>query len=334
MRPCRFADPPAACAASSLPRMAFVFARRTFASDGARSPAPAPPTAPSTAISWRLTPANPRASVKTQPTVESHVSSVHMLPSSQWSAVPKMQVPVAVTQVSVPLHLFPSSQPRESLQRQTGCPASRRHDVPGLVQVNGATSVQTPLMHARPRHRPPQSVSALQGMQSELAVSFRQPESVQVSVVQALWSSHSPTLWQQRDSETGRCTQPFAASQTSSVHGSSSLSQATTCGGQTPSASQQQALRARIVLRAAEGATNTQIAAEAGVSLPTVGLWRRSFSERGLDGLADAPRRDDSDRRPRPPHTPAAAGASDAPAGRGRARAGPGHPLRAGDCRL
>ena len=58
----------------------------------------------------------------------------------------------------------------------------------------------------------------------------------------------------------------------------------------TPSASQQQALRARIVLRAAEGATNTEIAAEAGVSLPTVGLWRRSFSERGLDGLKDAPR--------------------------------------------
>ena len=58
----------------------------------------------------------------------------------------------------------------------------------------------------------------------------------------------------------------------------------------TPSASQQQAVRARIVLRAAEGATNTEIAAEAGVSLPTVGLWRRSFSERGLDGLRDAPR--------------------------------------------
>jgi len=58
----------------------------------------------------------------------------------------------------------------------------------------------------------------------------------------------------------------------------------------TPSASQQQALRARIVLRAAEGATNTRIAAETGVSLPTVALWRRSFSERGLDGLKDAPR--------------------------------------------
>ena len=57
-----------------------------------------------------------------------------------------------------------------------------------------------------------------------------------------------------------------------------------------PSVSQQQALRARIVLRAAEGATNTQIAEEASVSLPTVGLWRRSFSERRLAGLADAPR--------------------------------------------
>src|SRR3954452_12268368 len=57
-----------------------------------------------------------------------------------------------------------------------------------------------------------------------------------------------------------------------------------------PSASQQQVLRARIVLRAAEGATDTQLAAEAGVSLPTVGLWRRSFCQRRLAGLADAPR--------------------------------------------
>ena len=57
-----------------------------------------------------------------------------------------------------------------------------------------------------------------------------------------------------------------------------------------PSVPQQQALRARIVLRAAQGATNTQIAAEAGVSLPTVGLWRRNFCERRLEGLSDAPR--------------------------------------------
>jgi hypothetical protein len=44
------------------------------------------------------------------------------------------------------------------------------------------------------------------------------------------------------------------------------------------------------VLRAAEGATNTQIATEAWVSLPMVGLWRRSFCERRLEGLSDAPR--------------------------------------------
>src|SRR3954465_7149970 len=62
-----------------------------------------------------------------------------------------------------------------------------------------------------------------------------------------------------------------------------------------PSVSQQQALRARIVLRAAEGATNTQIAAELGVSLPTAGLWRRSFCEQRMAGLADAP----PPRRPR-----------------------------------
>lgn len=58
----------------------------------------------------------------------------------------------------------------------------------------------------------------------------------------------------------------------------------------TPSVPQQQALRARIVLRAAEGVSNTQIAREVGVSLPTVGLWRRSFCERRLEGLRDAPR--------------------------------------------
>jgi transposase len=58
----------------------------------------------------------------------------------------------------------------------------------------------------------------------------------------------------------------------------------------TPSVSQQQALRARIVLRAAEGVSNTQIAREVGVSLPTVGLWRRNFCERRLEGLRDAPR--------------------------------------------
>jgi transposase len=58
----------------------------------------------------------------------------------------------------------------------------------------------------------------------------------------------------------------------------------------TPSAPQEQAMRARIVLRAAEGASNTEIAREIGVSLPTVGLWRRNFSARRMDGLETAPR--------------------------------------------
>ena len=58
----------------------------------------------------------------------------------------------------------------------------------------------------------------------------------------------------------------------------------------TPSAPNQLAQRARIVLRAAEGATNRQIAAELGVSLPTVGLWRTAFVRAGAAGLADAPR--------------------------------------------
>jgi transposase len=53
---------------------------------------------------------------------------------------------------------------------------------------------------------------------------------------------------------------------------------------------QQLATRASIVLAAADGQPSRQIAARLGVSEPTVGLWRRSFAERGLDGLADRPR--------------------------------------------
>ncbi len=58
----------------------------------------------------------------------------------------------------------------------------------------------------------------------------------------------------------------------------------------TPSTPNQMAQRARIVLRAAEGATNTEIAAELGLSLPTVGMWRRQYAEGGIEGLADRPR--------------------------------------------
>jgi len=48
--------------------------------------------------------------------------------------------------------------------------------------------------------------------------------------------------------------------------------------------------RARIVLRAAEGAPNQQIAEEVGITYQTVGKWRKRFAERGVDGLHDEPR--------------------------------------------
>src|ERR687894_188209 len=50
------------------------------------------------------------------------------------------------------------------------------------------------------------------------------------------------------------------------------------------------ALRARIVLRCAAGATNQAVAREVGVCAHTVGKWRERFAEHRLDGLRDAPR--------------------------------------------
>jgi transposase len=50
------------------------------------------------------------------------------------------------------------------------------------------------------------------------------------------------------------------------------------------------ALRSRIVLAAAEGLTNRQIAERVGVSRPTVTKWRNRFAEQRLDGLSDEPR--------------------------------------------
>ncbi|WP_405512176.1 IS630 family transposase [Streptomyces canus] len=50
------------------------------------------------------------------------------------------------------------------------------------------------------------------------------------------------------------------------------------------------ALRARIVLRCAEGRTNKQVAAELGVREQSVSRWRARFIERRLDGLVDEPR--------------------------------------------
>ena len=43
--------------------------------------------------------------------------------------------------------------------------------------------------------------------------------------------------------------------------------------------------RAQIVLRAAEGQQNKDIAAELGISRPTVQLWRNRFAEKRIAGI-------------------------------------------------
>src|SRR4051794_25119312 len=54
-----------------------------------------------------------------------------------------------------------------------------------------------------------------------------------------------------------------------------------------PTTAQRLALRARLVLAAAQGAGNTAIAADLRVALPTVGKWRDRFALSRLDGLTD-----------------------------------------------
>jgi transposase len=56
------------------------------------------------------------------------------------------------------------------------------------------------------------------------------------------------------------------------------------------STAQALALRARIVLACAEGATNKEVAAQFGTCEDTVGKWRRRYIAQRLDGLRDAPR--------------------------------------------
>jgi len=57
-----------------------------------------------------------------------------------------------------------------------------------------------------------------------------------------------------------------------------------------PKSTQRLALRARIVLACAEGLSNTAVARQLGVTLPTVGKWRARFITDRLEGLADEPR--------------------------------------------
>ena len=55
--------------------------------------------------------------------------------------------------------------------------------------------------------------------------------------------------------------------------------------------SQRDGLRARIVLRRAEGAREVDVAESLGVSLTTVSTWSRRFQLQGLAGLKDRPGR-------------------------------------------
>jgi hypothetical protein len=57
-----------------------------------------------------------------------------------------------------------------------------------------------------------------------------------------------------------------------------------------PRSAQAVALRARIVLACAEGATNKDVAARLGVTAQTVGKWRTRFVADRLAGLADEDR--------------------------------------------
>ena len=50
------------------------------------------------------------------------------------------------------------------------------------------------------------------------------------------------------------------------------------------------ALRSRIVLAAAEGLNNTEIARDFGIAVSSVRKWRNRFAEHRLDGLTDEPR--------------------------------------------
>src|SRR5215218_4424610 len=57
-----------------------------------------------------------------------------------------------------------------------------------------------------------------------------------------------------------------------------------------PTSAQALAQRSRVVLLAAEGLTNTEVAARLGVHRPMVTKWRKRFAEHRLDGLLDEPR--------------------------------------------
>jgi len=60
--------------------------------------------------------------------------------------------------------------------------------------------------------------------------------------------------------------------------------------GRRPKTAQRAAIRAKIVLRAAEGLPNREIAQRLGITGATVGKWRERFRLKGMKGLTDEPR--------------------------------------------
>src|ERR1700729_715440 len=57
-----------------------------------------------------------------------------------------------------------------------------------------------------------------------------------------------------------------------------------------PKTAQRVAIRSKIVLRAAEGLPNQEIARGLGVTGATVGKWRERYRLHGMEGLSDEPR--------------------------------------------
>ena len=57
-----------------------------------------------------------------------------------------------------------------------------------------------------------------------------------------------------------------------------------------PKTAQRVAIRSKIVLRAAEGLPNQEIARQLGITGATVGKWRERYREHGMEGLSDEPR--------------------------------------------
>jgi transposase len=109
------------------------------------------------------------------------------------------------------------------------------------------------------------------------------------------WPNPSGAVWvatacRGRD-ETGRGDNGWMAMKSPFVIALSPLDESVLCArARSSTSAHRDVIRARIVLAAADGATNTEIAAEVGVHVDTVRKWRRRFVAAGVGGLDDLPR--------------------------------------------